>query len=369
MARLRFLAAISNGTQRSLSTWKQRFRFATWTTILSAVPALVSLPVSATIPCLPGPPGIDSKTLRLLETDRGRAPAPLPTIHTEGTLPHQGIHDQSTEARRDLLLMRSAALAWQVTGHDRWLQMARRYLLAWIQTYRPSLNPIDETSFDALIDTYTIIRPGLDVDEQQRTSHYLQHWAWGYVYAMRHAGRQASWSNNWQSHRIKLVTMMAVATRDSRLFGAARQLFRQQVDANVMADGEVLDFGQRDALHYVVYDLQPLLQAAYAARLKGEDWYHWRNHRGASLATAVGWLQPYASGQLSHQEFVHSRVRFDALRAQAGLHGFKGNFDPSYAAGVYWLASAWDPTLCPLAGSLQHEPPPALRAAAVPPRT
>ncbi|WP_042063084.1 alginate lyase family protein, partial [Acidomonas methanolica] len=74
---------------------------------------------------------------------------------------------------------------------------------------------------------------------------------------------------------VKLVTMMAVALDDTLLFDAARTLFRAQIAANIAPDGETLDFRERDALHYVVYDLQPMVQAALAARTRGEDWYRW----------------------------------------------------------------------------------------------
>ena len=44
---------------------------------------------------------------------------PLPKLHTEGTLPHEGIYDQSVEAEKDLDLLRDAALAWRATSDDR----------------------------------------------------------------------------------------------------------------------------------------------------------------------------------------------------------------------------------------------------------
>ncbi|AFC85618.1 Alginate lyase [Frateuria aurantia DSM 6220] len=324
-------------------------------TLLCGSPAVLA--VDACRPRLAADTTELAPMLQQLQASIDRPPTPMPALHTEGTLPHQGIHDQSALARRDLPLMQHAALAWQVTGDPRWLQMARRYLFSWIGTYRPSLNPIDETGFDALIDTYVIIRPALDHLQREQTRNYLRDWAWAYVSAMRHPGHQGSWRNNWQSHRVKLVTLMAVATGDSRLFDAARQLFRQQLDINLLVDGEVLDYRQRDALHYVVYDLQPLLQAALAARTHGEDWYHWRNGRGASLASAIAWLLPYATGQRSHQEFVYSHVQFDAERARAGLPGFSGRFDPHKAGMIYWLAAEWDPALLPLARRLQPTPP------------
>lgn len=133
-------------------------------------------------------------------------------------------------------------------------------------------------------------------------------------------------------------------------------MYRQQLDAYLLTDGEVIDYRQLDAQHYVVYDLQPLLQAALTARCNNEDWCHLRNDKGASLATAVAWLQPYASEQRYHRECVHSHVRFDTERAKAGLPGFSGLFDPPRAAIVNWLALTWDPAFTSLARALHSRP-------------
>ena len=48
-------------------------------------------------------------------------PHALEKLHTEGTLPHEGIYDQSVEAEKDLDLLRDAALAWRATSDDRYL--------------------------------------------------------------------------------------------------------------------------------------------------------------------------------------------------------------------------------------------------------
>ncbi|MCH4024476.1 MAG: alginate lyase family protein [Acetobacter sp.] len=296
--------------------------------------------------------------LRTLDAVRNRPPRPLAHLHTEGTLPHQGIYDESMAAKRDLPLMQDAAFAWRAHAGEEWLDFARRYLMAWVTTYEPSLNPIDETGFDTLIDTYAIIGPSLSPEEQARVRDYLHAWATGYVEAIARHNARPTWANNWQSHRIKLVTMMAVALGDTALFDDARTLFRAQIAANIAPDGETLDFRERDALHYVTYDLQPLVQAALTARMYGEDWYHWTTADGASLAGAMAWLMPYETGQKTHDEFVHSTVRFDAIRAQAGLKGYSGSFDPRSGRLLLWLAFELDPSLRPLAVHLDGGLPP-----------
>jgi hypothetical protein len=300
--------------------------------------------------------------IRHLQPRLDEPPHAMAHTHTEGLLPHQGIHDASAKAREDLPLMQDAALAWRAGAGDAYRIMAARYLDAWVTTYQPSYDPIDETGFDALIDTYVVLRATLPADQRTRTENFLRQWGQGYVQRMDAArgARQGTWTNNWQSHRVKLVTLIAVALNDPAMFDAARRLFRAQVSANIHPDGEVIDFEERDALHYVAYDLEPLLRAALAARTRGEDWYHYATPDGASLAKAVQWLKPYADGEQRHQEFVHSSVAFDRKRADAGLSGFSGWFDPTHADAVYWYASVFEPDYRPLAKQLKASPPASL---------
>jgi len=84
-------------------------------------------------------------------------PHAVAKLHTEGTLPHEGIYDQSVEAAKDLDLLRDAALAWRATSDDRYLKLVDRLLYAWVTTYQPSFNPIDETHFEGLILAYDML--------------------------------------------------------------------------------------------------------------------------------------------------------------------------------------------------------------------
>ena len=104
-------------------------------------------------------------TLHLTQT-----PQPLPRLHTEGTLPHQGIYDESVVAARDFPRVRDAALAWRLTGDKRFAEQVDTFLHAWVGTYVPSFNPIDETRFDALIQAYTLARDGLTPSTRQETA-------------------------------------------------------------------------------------------------------------------------------------------------------------------------------------------------------
>ena len=300
---------------------------------------------------------------RELQSKLDGTPAPMVHVHTEGTLPHKGIRDESIVAEREWPLMRDAALAWRAGGGDAYLALSTRYFNAWITTYQPDLNPIDETNLDQLVETYAILKPALKPEDRTRAETFLRTWAKGYVSSIdahkivSESPQATTWNNNWQSHRIKLVTMTAVALNDDELFHAAGRLFRAQIEANMHGDGEVIDFEERDAMHYVIYDLEPLAQAAMAARLRGEDWYDYQAPNGASLAKGFAWLYPYANGDKPHEEFVHSKVIFDAQRAAAGEKGYSGPFDVATAGNVMWLGAALDPKYRAVAEKLKPTPP------------
>lgn len=271
-------------------------------------------------------------------------PQAIPIVHTEGTLPHQGIYDTSNAARRDFSYMRDLALAWQRTQDAALLSRLTVYLDDWMKTYQLSFNPIDETSFDGLIDAYRLTHSALPEATRERTRTFLHAMATGYLQKMdeNRSSAKKSWINNWQSHRVKLVTMSAVALDDAALLAKAKAEFIRQLDANIHADGEVMDFTERDALHYVVYSLEPLLRAAMAAQLQGENWIDLKGRHGQSLRTALEWLKPYADGEKTHEEFANTKVRFDIERRNAGVKGFDGQWHPSNAANVYWSASVLD---------------------------
>ncbi|MDQ7913053.1 alginate lyase family protein [Pseudomonas sp. 102515] len=285
-------------------------------------------------------------------------PPALPVIHTAGTLPHTGIHDQSAAAVRDFGYMLDLALAWRDSRDAAVLARLASYLDAWLPRYRPSFQPIDETSLGSLIVAYRLTAADLPLATARRSRAFIETLAEGYLQQMEaHRGdTHGIWSDNWQSHRIKLATLAAGALDDPALFARARATFVAQLSVNLKPDGEVLDFGERDALHYVVYDLEPLVLAAAVAQGRGEDWLHLPGAEGQTLARALDWLLPYALGQHSHEEFRKTRVRFDLQRAEAGLPGYAGPWDPQGARNLYWPASLLDPRYASVARQLAATP-------------
>ncbi|MGF6730936.1 hypothetical protein OKW50_003017 [Paraburkholderia youngii] len=286
-------------------------------------------------------------------------PHALTKLHTEGTLPHEGIYDQSVEAQKDLDLLRDAALAWRATSDDRFLKLVDRLLYTWVTTYQPSFNPIDETGFEGLILAYDMTASALPVKTRNAAMAFLTKFANGYIAQIDAQPRPltGTFRNNWQSHRIKLISMAAFTLDNRKMINAAQRLFVEHIGDNIASDGSTIDFGERDALHYVTYDLQPLVTAALAARRHNRNWLQEKGANGATLLAALNWLVPFAMGTQTHEEFVHSDVAFDAKRREAGLPGYSGRWDPKNAAELFHLAARLDGRFTPVALQLAPTPP------------
>lgn len=297
-----------------------------------------------------------------------RVPHPMALVHTQGTLPHQGIYDESQEARRDWGAALDLALAARLTGEARLEAKAVALIGAWLPVYRLSFNPIDETMLDRFCIAFDLLTPAERSPIAEDFNRFAHAMAAGYLDHMPaiEGGKRASFTigwnawllgrrkttNNWQSHRIKLATIAAFASGDRALIERAKQAYVIQLDLNIMPDGSVADFAQRDSLHYVTYDLEPLLMTALAAHAHGEAWYEKKNPAGVGLKDALRWLAPYAEGTKRHEEFARSSLEFDRERAAAAVDGSGGAWAPQSAQYVYAMAARLDPDFAALSGKL-----------------
>jgi Alginate lyase len=239
------------------------------------------------------------------------------------------------------------------------LRLVDRFLFAWATTYQPSFNPIDETNFESLILAYDLTASALPVKTRNPANAFITKMVTGYIADIDKQKRPltGTYRNNWQSHRIKLISMGAFTIDDRKLINAAQRLYVEHIGDNIAPDGSTVDFAERDALHYVTYDLQPLITAALAARRHNRNWLGERAQSGATLAGALNWLTPYALGTRTHEEFVNSKVPFDASRREAGLPGFSGQWDPKNAAELFHLSARLDGRYTPIALRLAPTPP------------
>jgi hypothetical protein len=285
-------------------------------------------------------------TIREADAALTRSPHPMPRLHTEGTLEHQGIRDQSIEAEKDFNTTEDLAFAYRLTGNKRYLAQTAVFFDAWFSTYKVSGNPIDETKFDPMFLALDLTRGDLPPATQLRAVEFFRGMAVNYLDWLDQ--NFANDAYNWSSHRVKLAVLGAYESGDPALIDRAAHAYTRQVRQNIRPDGSVMDFYKRDALHYVVYSLEPLTTAAIAARAHGHDWFHTAATGSPSIEMAIDWLIPFALGKQTHQEFVHSPVKFDAQRNQAGEPGYSGLWDPKGSVDLLALASWLDPKYTPV---------------------
>lgn len=324
---------------------------AAWAALADPLPRGFSLVPLATAEALSSlPPGpARAAVLRSADRQLDRAPHAMPRVHVEGTLPGKGIYDQSLEALRDFPAARDLALAARLTGEARYAEAATRLIGSWIATYEVSFNPIDETGFEPLMIAWDLLPKERRAGLEAGYGRLLQSFSRGYLDRPL-KGQTAT--NNWNSHRAKLIVLAAFGLGDPELIAEAHAAYASQLLANIRADGSTLDFELRDAIHYVVYDLEPLATAALAARQHGKDWLGDVDH---ALGRAFAWLEPYAAGRRTHEEFANTRIGFDRTRRDAGVKGFEGAFDPRKARTAMALAARLDPRFLDTAKALRTE--------------
>jgi Alginate lyase len=290
---------------------------------------------------------------------------PIDTIRTEGLLQGDPRKTATQSALQDMRKMYALALVYRVSGNRRYLDKAAIFLQAWAAVNHPKGDPIDDTNLDPAIEAFDMLKEGLTAEQATAIRDWLRLTAETELTAIYNRQNRATSHNNWHSHRLKIVGEIGYAIGDTALEGYAIRGLMAQIGTNLNPDGSSADFLTRDALHYHVYDLEPLLKLAIVIRrATGADYYSWQASSGSSIRRSVEWLLPYLNGQKTHPEFVNSTVEFDRRRAQNGEAAYRAGtlFDPKNGVAVLVLAAYFDPEpeLMPLArrliGSEDHYP-------------
>jgi hypothetical protein len=320
--------------------------------------ALAGGPAAAATVCagdLPGP--------KLAAPDHPPAYAPqaVPVLRTRGLRPGQPLYDASIAAERDFPYMRELALQWSVNHDKAALAKLQTYLDAWTSVYRPSFDPIDEQPLAALIDAFAVTAHVLPQETQDSTNRLLRTLAVGYLQRMAaRRGQGGHWADSWQSRRIQLVAMAAWALGDDNLMARAHNAFRDQLNAAIRPDGQVVELAQTRSLAVVVDTLYPLGRASVAAQNRGHGWLDLKGRQGQSLRLALNWLGPFAQ---SHRWWREPGPGSAGLGPPGPLPGRPGPaqnaglWDPTTSGELWWTAALQDNRYRPLATATSPEPP------------
>lgn len=272
-------------------------------------------------------------------------PHAVPTLKTEGLLQGQGLYDISKEARKDFNKILQLAYGWKVTHNEAYKMQLRLFLRSWQKTYNPSFNPVDERGFADLFEGYALVREDLNAADVRAIDLWALKFYRGYLNQIKNEKKLRGPNTNWQSHRIKIMTSVAVALNDVSLLRTIESIFKTQLLATIYQDGAIRDYYTRDSLEYVTYSLESLVESALLSQSAGESWLSGIGPEGQNyrdrLVKALDWLAVYAKGQKKHREFVNSKFKFDRVRSEAGVSGHVMGtvWDRHRAKRLFWYAS------------------------------
>ena len=232
------------------------------------------------------------------------APNPVEQIKSEGLLAGNPDKINSMKALEDCNKIYALALVYKLCGNKTCLDKAIEYLLAWAKVNQSSGNPINETKLEDLFSGYDLIRDNVDASTKKAVDKWLQSIADGELNSDHARGNKGTAINNWNSHRIKIMAMIAAAIHNQKYDGIIRKELSNQIAINLYADGSGYDFTERDALHYHIYTLEPLLMAAIAVyRATGKDYFDYESNKESSIKKSVDFLVPFITGEKTHGEF------------------------------------------------------------------
>jgi hypothetical protein len=292
-----------------------------------------------------------SRLQRKAEKTLTDIPDPIEKIVSEGHLDKDPLKIRTGKSLDDMEKITALGWAWAVTGDKRYAVKAREFILAWARTNHSDGDAINETKFESLIVAYDLLRDTFPADDRRKVDDWL------------HQKAEKLWTdhrglkNNWYSHRLKIVGLIGWTLRDRKLITDAVNGFHQHIGRNLKPDGASIDFYERDALHYHVYDVEPLLVLARVAERNGENFFDYAGTNGATLQAGVVFLVPFAEGSKTHIEFVKSKVPFDHKRAANGQGEYAPHlWEPASAVNLFCDAAWFRPEYGALAARLAGQP-------------
>ena len=249
------------------------------------------------------PPAVRERVMEAAAKAERLAPAPVQTIHSAGVAdPSSPGFAASRRAFQDADNYLFLALAYRLTGRIEYRDHARAVVRAWAQLNQPTGQPIDETRLEAFL-------WGLDLlgdKYEPETRAWLERWsAANHIYSF---GPKTE-SNNHKTHHLKIALMLdkllgRTSEYERDLAAASRH---EQVNLG-NADGSSLDYRERDAMHYHIFDLEPWMEIALMSGCCG-----------SSVDRAFAFFDRQTRDHPGDIEFANSTAPIDRKRASGGF--------------------------------------------------
>jgi hypothetical protein len=268
---------------------------------------------------------------------------PIERFELAGTLNGHPGHVRSDEAKRPFGAIFALAVASRTAAEPLRsisLRTAAAALLAWAGIYRPTGNPIDEWFFIPLLQAADLIAPGLDPAGRRAVLDWAAEFAFaGDAFFAAKRDRNPARANNWMARRLLIRTVAAtvagLTSLRAQLPGQLSEFTTRNyiVGPSGRPDGRTYDFRQRNALHYHIAAVQPLVEITlYAPDLIAAP-------VRAAVLSGLDFLRPYFLRQATHTEFAATTVSIDLARRDDGNPVFQQQpWDPDRGRVVLRLA-------------------------------
>ncbi len=293
---------------------------------------------------------VAKKNCKALETVADMAllqtPGPVDTIISEGHLATDPKKIITQKALSDMNKIYALAFAYKLTGRQEYVKKCIEFIVAWARVNHGAGNPINDTKLDPLLEGYDLIKNEIAEADRKTINGWLMQVADAEITNPRFQSSNRSVYNNWNSHRIKVVGLIGYTLNNKAYEQFTDTSIKKQILENLYANGSGFDFEERDALHYHIYTLEPLLKiATVIKRANGVDYFAYTSAKNSSIQKSVAFLVPFATGEQVHHEFVNSKVAFDKKRADNHEPGYTigADFKPQSAVEVLSLAAYFDP--------------------------
>lgn len=265
------------------------------------------------------------------------APRPLAVLHYEGLLdsnPKRIITSKSLEDVDHVVHLIYSSYGGAIADCGKKI---REIVVAWAKVYRATGNPINENKFTALLWGFYLFQDEFSTKEQKLVRSWME------SIAKAEMNRDRTPNNNWQAKRLRLVGLVGHINQNEEMKNFALDGFKEFINSAYYDDGTSRDLRERDALHYHLGGVKPLLSTFinFAKFDGGFDLYHYVSPEGASIHKAVEYVVPYATGELQRKEWVNTTVLLDKQRAAAGLKKYQPGtlFEPKKALPMFeWAA-------------------------------
>src|SRR5881394_1695955 len=175
------------------------------------------------------------KFQRLADASLSDAPRPVHRLATAGKLASDPAKQESRVALEDMKKLEAFGLASAATSKPAYAVAAKRMILAWAGTYEPTGEPIDETKLEPLFQAYGLTRQVFSHEERATVETWLRR-----IARKEHDGirvHSVTASNNWNSHRLKIIAYTAFLLEDRGLLEQAVDGFKQQIESDLRPDG------------------------------------------------------------------------------------------------------------------------------------